>query len=94
MTEALACGLPVVTTRVGGNPEVVRHGVDGLLVPFWDARAFGDAVLQALETEWDRTAIAARAAERRWERTAEAVVDEFRHATGWRNHGLEPVLGR
>ena len=40
LMEALACGLPVVTTRVGGNAEVVRDGRDGLLVPFWDARAF------------------------------------------------------
>lgn len=31
--EAFACRKPVVATRVGGTPEVVLHGVDGLLVP-------------------------------------------------------------
>src|SRR3989442_4722827 len=67
--EALACGVPTVTTLVGGNAEIVRDGSDGLLVPFWDRRAFGDAVLRALSIPWDRAAIAARMRAHRWERT-------------------------
>jgi colanic acid/amylovoran biosynthesis glycosyltransferase len=44
IVEALACGLPVVTTPMTGIPEVVRHGENGLLVPVGDAAALADAV--------------------------------------------------
>jgi glycosyltransferase involved in cell wall biosynthesis len=75
--EALACGLPVVTTRVGGNPELVSDGRDGLLVPFWDAEAFRDSVVRALDIPWDRRAISARASTNGWDRTASLVMQEF-----------------
>ncbi len=78
ITEALACGLPVVTTRVGGNEEIVRDGRDGLLVPFWDAGAFQAAVGAALDRQWDRAEISARARAGGWARTADLVVREFR----------------
>ncbi|KQW52512.1 hypothetical protein ASC77_24355 [Nocardioides sp. Root1257] len=39
LLEAMATGLPVVATAVGGVPEVVRDGVDGLLCPAGDGRA-------------------------------------------------------
>jgi N-acetyl-alpha-D-glucosaminyl L-malate synthase BshA len=43
--EAMAHQVPVVATRVGGLPEVVRHGVDGYLEPLGDVQAMAqDAV--------------------------------------------------
>lgn len=44
IVEALACGLPVVSTPVTGIPEVVRHGENGLLIPSGDAGALADAI--------------------------------------------------
>jgi glycosyltransferase involved in cell wall biosynthesis len=42
--EAMATGLPVVATRVGGTPEVVVDGESGLLVPARDPRALANAL--------------------------------------------------
>jgi glycosyltransferase involved in cell wall biosynthesis len=42
--ESFAAGVPVVATAVGGNPEMVEGGVNGLLVPPRDAQALADAV--------------------------------------------------
>jgi sugar transferase (PEP-CTERM/EpsH1 system associated) len=47
--EAMASGLPVVGTRVGGVPEVVAQGVSGQLVPPRDPQAMADALASYLE---------------------------------------------
>ena len=43
--EAMASGLPVVATRVGGNPELVVDGETGMLVPAGDHKALAEALL-------------------------------------------------
>lgn len=43
--EAMACGKPVVATRVGGNPMIVEDGTTGILVPPRDEASLADAVL-------------------------------------------------
>jgi glycosyltransferase involved in cell wall biosynthesis len=47
--EAMAVGLPVVATRVGGNRELVDEGETGRLVPPGDPRALADAVAGYLD---------------------------------------------
>lgn len=48
LLEALACATPAVATAVGGNPEILTDGVNGLLVPSEDAEALAAAVRRVL----------------------------------------------
>jgi N-acetyl-alpha-D-glucosaminyl L-malate synthase BshA len=49
--EAMACGVPVVASDVGGLPEVVAPGETGALVPVGDVDAMAQAALRLLEAE-------------------------------------------
>jgi teichuronic acid biosynthesis glycosyltransferase TuaC len=43
--EAFACGIPAITTDIGGCPEIVEEGITGLMVPVNNVRALRDAVV-------------------------------------------------
>jgi N-acetyl-alpha-D-glucosaminyl L-malate synthase BshA len=47
--EAMACEVPVIATRVGGIPEVVRHGVDGFLYDVGDVKSMAEGCLQIVK---------------------------------------------
>ena len=49
--EAMACGIPVVATRVGGIPEIVIDKVTGILVPPGDSEAIADACINILNND-------------------------------------------
>ncbi len=48
LLQASSAGIPVIASRVGGIPEAVRDGINGLLVPPGDVPALGAAVDQLL----------------------------------------------
>jgi N-acetyl-alpha-D-glucosaminyl L-malate synthase BshA len=49
LLEAMASGVPAVVTAVGGNPEMIHHNVEGLLVPRGDPQATAVAIGQLLD---------------------------------------------
>lgn len=77
--EAMACGLPVVTTEVGGNAEVVCRSDLGMVVPFGDADGLRAALEQALTRPWDAVAIRRYAEDNLWDRRVEELVALFSH---------------
>ena len=95
--EAMASGLPVVATRVGGNPELVQSGTTGLLVPAGDETALAEAIA-ALYRDADfrlRVALAARQRAqsvfslsgmiKRYTDLYRVAVKSHQHASGYRD---------
>lgn len=79
LLESLRAGTPVIASDKGGNPEVVRHGVNGLLVPYVDRAALADTLRHAFQPGV-RAALATRA-ETGMERFSFATLVEQTHST-------------
>jgi len=52
--EYMACGVPVVATAAGGNPELVVEGENGFLVPVGDVELLADRIVKLLDQETNR----------------------------------------
>jgi glycosyltransferase involved in cell wall biosynthesis len=76
--EAMACGVPVVASRVGGVPEILHEGVNGFMVPPADPVALAEALRRALATKWDRDAIRASVGRFDWDVNARTVLETLR----------------
>jgi len=84
--EAMACGLPVVTTLVGGNAEVVSRSELGMLVPFEDQAALTTAIHKALVHPWDPSFIQDYARSNSWDRRIDTLVRLLREAANRRGN--------
>jgi glycosyltransferase involved in cell wall biosynthesis len=75
--EAMACGLPVVTTRVGGNAQVVNSPNLGEIVDYGDPGALTEAISAALTRRWDRPQIMQYARSNAWDRRIPPLLEVF-----------------
>jgi glycosyltransferase involved in cell wall biosynthesis len=85
--EAMACGVPVVATAVGGLTDTVVDGITGDLVPPRDPRALGAALRRLLGDEMRRFSYAAAAADRAghsysWRRIAAQLATVYASVAG------------
>jgi teichuronic acid biosynthesis glycosyltransferase TuaC len=77
LLEAMSCRLPIVTTRVGGNEEVLRSPELGILVDYWDSQQFAQAVLDGLARQWDLQAISDYAKASHWDHRIDQLVELY-----------------
>lgn len=86
LLEAMAIGVPVVITRVGGSAEVVTDGRDGYLVPPRDVDGFADRVVTLLGDRAERERLANAAQDR-------ATAFDIRSAVSRTESVYRSVLG-
>ena len=75
--EALACGIPVVASNVGGIPEIQTSKEYGILVSPKNSEELQKAILDCLNKSWDREAISKYSARFSWENNAEMIYHEM-----------------
>jgi sugar transferase (PEP-CTERM/EpsH1 system associated) len=78
LLEAMAAGVPVVATSVGGVPEIVEHGVTGIMVPSGDDAVLADAIAWVLGHRETAAEMALRAGDRVAERfTIDRMIESY-----------------
>lgn len=83
LVEAMACGTPVLATRVGGMPEIVEHGKTGMLVAPGDPIVLADAITGLLGDAALRESMRGSCRDRAvnlfsWDQVARSVADRYR----------------
>ncbi|MCS1352256.1 glycosyltransferase family 4 protein [Mechercharimyces sp. CAU 1602] len=86
LLEAMGCAIPVVATRVGGIPEIVREGETGMLVAAQDEQALAGKVVEMLRLSGEDKCAYAQRAYRfsqsfRWEKSASQLIALYEKLT-------------
>lgn len=88
MLEALASGLPIVTTQTGGSDELVRNGVNGLIVKMQDSDDLAEKLLMLIEQDQLRRNMGRLSRELAltlsWENVAKQYVELYREVVNLR----------
>ena len=89
LLEAMVAGLPVIATAVGGVPEIVRSGVNGVLIPAADIRGMAEQIGRMLQDETLRKALGGEgrawvAAHHSRQAYMDSIVEIYRELAGWR----------
>ncbi len=84
LVEALAAGLPIVGSDIGGIREIVCRPELGILVPPGDPDALAKALLRALCKSWDREMIRGEARRYCWEEIAKRYLEVYHDAVASR----------
>jgi glycosyltransferase involved in cell wall biosynthesis len=87
LLEAMACGTPVVSARVGGTPEIVADAVAGELFEARTPQALADAVRAVMRRGTDRASVLEYARQFGWEETTRRQLDLFRSIIGQGRRG-------
>ena len=103
LLEAMAAGLPVIASKVGGNTEIVAHDVDGLLIEPDDVEGLATALVRLADDPPMRARLRAASRSRvelnhGWNTVARQYEEILTQAAGGlsadRNHGPTSVNGR
>lgn len=77
MMEALACGTPLISTRVGNVPEILQSPTLGSIIEARTAQAASQSLCEALSRTWNRETIRAFAMTHSWTQVASQVEQVF-----------------
>lgn len=75
LLEAASIGIPIVTTNIGGNPELIDHGKNGYLVKPDDTKAFKKHITELLDSPELRAKVTTSAKRRATSLSVEKMVD-------------------
>jgi glycosyltransferase involved in cell wall biosynthesis len=92
MVESLAAGAPVIALNAGGARDIVRDGIDGVLISSPTVASIRNAVEQVAREDWDRERLVGRAGEFSRERFTAQMRELL--AKAMRGHGQRPDAGR
>jgi len=75
LLEAMACGVPIISTRVGGIPEVVNEKLCGKLVSIKNVEEITNALTYVLNKKWDKNLIQQHSQQFSWHKNKEQLIE-------------------